>query len=46
MSVFSSRQVLLVTGLVIGLLLGLVYTWGIAPVEFVNTHPALLLPLR
>ena len=42
MSLFSSRQVFLVTGLVVGLLLGLVYTWGIAPVEFVNTHPALL----
>ena len=32
----------LMGGLVLGLLLGLVYTWLIAPVELVNTTPALL----
>jgi len=31
-----------IIGLVIGLALGLVYTWVIAPVELVNTRPALL----
>ncbi len=36
------RRVALITGLVIGLTLGLVYTWGIAPVELTNTYPALL----
>ena len=42
MSLFSPRQVVLVISLVIGLLLGLVYTWGISPVEFSDTRPALL----
>jgi hypothetical protein len=42
MSGFSTRQVTGVIGLVIGLALGLLYTWVIAPVELVNTHPALL----
>ena len=42
MSGFSTRQVTSVIGLVIGLALGLLYTWVIAPVELVNTHPALL----
>jgi len=32
----------LVVGLVLGLALGLVYTWGINPVELTNTYPALL----
>ena len=42
MSRLSSRRAASVIGLVIGLALGLVYTWGIAPVEPVNTYPALL----
>lgn len=37
-----SRRAAPIVGLVIGLALGLVYTWGIAPVELVNTYPALL----
>ncbi len=36
------RRAALIVGLVIGLTLGLVYTWGIAPVELTNTYPALL----
>lgn len=32
----------LMGGLVLGLILGLIYTWLIAPVELVNTTPALL----
>jgi hypothetical protein len=39
---FSARQAVPVIGLVVGLALGLVYTWIIAPVEHVNTYPALL----
>ncbi|MFQ6100325.1 MAG: hypothetical protein ACE5OS_03705 [Anaerolineae bacterium] len=39
---FSARQAIPVIGLVIGLALGLAYTWGIAPVKLVNTDPALL----
>lgn len=42
MSGFSGRRVAPIIGLVIGLTLGLVYTWVIAPVELVNTRPALL----
>jgi len=38
----SSRWAALVIGLVVGLALGLVYTWAIAPVELVSTYPALL----
>jgi len=38
----TARWVALVTGLVIGLALGLVYTWLVTPVELVNTYPALL----
>ena len=36
------RRAALIVGLAIGLTLGLVYTWGIAPVELTNTYPALL----
>lgn len=42
MSGFSARRVSPIIGLVIGLALGLVYTWVIAPVELVNTQPVLL----
>jgi len=42
MSTRSPRHVASVVGLGIGLVLGLVYTWAIAPVELVNTYPALL----
>lgn len=42
MSGFPSRWVAAIGGLVIGLALGLLYTWVIAPVELVNTYPALL----
>jgi len=42
MSGFSARWVAPIIGLVVGLTLGLVYTWVIAPVELVNTYPALL----
>ena len=42
MSGFSTRQVVPVIGLVVGLALGLIYTWVIAPVKLVNTYPALL----
>ena len=42
MSAVFSRQALFVVGLALGLLLGLVYTWGISPVEFYDTRPALL----
>jgi len=38
----SSPRTALIIGLVTGLALGLVYTWVIAPVELVNTYPALL----
>jgi hypothetical protein len=41
-SSLSVRRVAPIIGLVIGLTLGLVYTWVIAPVELVNTQPALL----
>lgn len=36
------RRAALIVGLAIGVTLGLVYTWGIAPVELINTYPALL----
>ena len=42
MSGFSARLAAPILGLTIGLALGLVYTWVIAPVELVNTYPALL----
>ncbi len=42
MSGFSARQAAPAIGLVVGLALGLVYTWVVAPVELVNTHPVLL----
>ena len=42
MNGLSARQVVPVVGIVIGLVLGLVYQWGVAPVELVNTYPALL----
>ena len=32
----------LIVGLVLGLAVGLVYTWGIAPLEFYDTYPPLL----
>lgn len=37
-----AQWVALLSGLAIGLALGLMYTWVIAPVEVVNTYPALL----
>ncbi len=42
MSGFFSRWVPLLIGLVLGLALGLVYTWQIDPVEIVNSRPVLL----
>lgn len=42
MSGFPRGRVIGVIGLVIGLVLGLAYTWVIDPVELVNTYPALL----
>jgi hypothetical protein len=39
---FSLRRLSPIVGLVIGLALGLVYTWVIAPVELINTQPVLL----
>lgn len=42
MSSLSARRAAPIIGLLIGLALGLVYTWVIAPVELVNTYPALL----
>ena len=42
MSRFSLERLALMGGLVIGLLLGLAYTWGIAPVEVVNSYPAVM----
>lgn len=42
MSGFPARHVAGIVGLVIGLALGLLYTWVIAPVELVNTRPTLL----
>jgi len=36
------RHARTIIGLVIGLVISLVYTWGIAPVELVNTRPELL----
>jgi hypothetical protein len=39
---FSKRWVALTVGAVVGLMLGLAYTWLISPVELINTHPALL----
>jgi hypothetical protein len=42
MSNFVARQAILIVGLVIGLALGLTYTWVIEPVELINTYPALL----
>jgi len=41
-STLSSLRAAPIIGLVIGLALGLAYTWVIAPVELVNTYPALL----
>ena len=38
----SARRIAPTIGLVLGLLLGLVYQWGLAPVELINTYPALL----
>ncbi|MEA4907093.1 MAG: hypothetical protein GYA17_20395 [Chloroflexi bacterium] len=37
-------QLYLLTGLVLGILLGLVYAWVISPVEFIDTAPAALRP--
>lgn len=42
MSGFPRRPAVAVLGLMIGLALGLAYTWVIDPVELVNTYPALL----
>ncbi len=42
MSTLSSLRAAPIIGLVIGPALGLAYTWVIAPVELVNTYPALL----
>lgn len=42
MSDFATRWIATFAGVVIGLTLGLLYTWVIAPVELVNTYPALL----
>jgi hypothetical protein len=42
MSDFLARHKVAIIGLVIGLSLGLLYTWGINPVELVNTYPSLL----
>ena len=33
-----------IVGLVLGLAGGLVYTWGVAPVEYINTFPSYLSP--
>jgi len=41
-SSLSTRRAIAIVGLLIGLTLSLVYTWIIAPVELVNTYPALL----
>jgi hypothetical protein len=42
MSGSSPRQAAPIVGLLVGLALGLVYTWVIEPVEVVNTYPTLL----
>ena len=42
MDALPVRRAVLVTGLVLGLSLGLIYTWVINPVELINTYPALL----
>ena len=42
MNRFSSRRVAVIIGLLVGLALGLVYTWLIHPVALTNTYPALL----
>ncbi|MCP4538900.1 MAG: hypothetical protein GY832_17330 [Chloroflexi bacterium] len=42
MSGLSTRQTIPVIGVVIGLALGIWYTWSVNPVELVNTYPALL----
>lgn len=42
MSRFPVRPVALIVGLVLGVALGLLYTWVINPVELVNTYPALM----
>jgi hypothetical protein len=42
MSRFLTRYAAIIIGLGIGLTLGLVYTWGVNPVELVNTYPALM----
>ncbi len=39
MSRLSIRHVLVIAGLIIGLLLGLWYTWFVDPVQMVNTRP-------
>ena len=39
---FSARRIAPIVGLVIGLALGLAYMWSVAPVELINTYPALL----
>lgn len=36
------QRLSLVIGLAVGLAMGLIYTWRIAPVELVNTYPALM----
>lgn len=42
MSEFAVRRAPVLVGLTVGLALGLLYTWVIAPVELVNTYPALM----
>ncbi len=42
MSGISTRHALTIAGLIIGLLLGLGYTWFVDPVEIVNTRPVRL----
>ncbi len=42
MKYIPARQAVPIAGLVIGLALGLFYTWAIEPVDLVNTYPSLL----